>query len=290
MARFQEVATDVFVGRYPQWDVNVGVALGGAGALVVDTRAGLRQGREALADLRPLLGSRPVVAVATTHVHFDHSFGAAAFEPVAVYAHETVVDTLPVHADRIRALVREEIALGESVVDGQSYSVDDLSDLLDTPLRLPDVTFERSAVLDLGDRLVRLSFAGRGHTDGDIAVHVEDAGITFLGDLVEESEAPSFGADCFPLDWAATLGRHLEEIPAEGVVVPGHGRPVDVEFVVAQRESLASVASDITEAHAAGLTAAAAAAGCARRLPFPVASLTVAFERGYAAVAATDPR
>ena len=56
---FVEVADRVFVARYPQWDVNVGLVVGSAGALVVDTRSSTVQGHEVVADVALLgLGSR----------------------------------------------------------------------------------------------------------------------------------------------------------------------------------------------------------------------------------------
>ncbi|CCH75863.1 Beta-lactamase domain protein [Nostocoides japonicum T1-X7] len=286
MTRFVEVGEDVYVGRYPQWDVNVGVVVGSSGALVVDTRASLRQGREALDDLRPVLRDRRVVAVAATHVHFDHTFGAGAFDPVTVYAHDAVGVSLPAHRDSIREQVRAELTNGPSAVEGESYSADDLSDLLRTPLRMPDVTFARSAVLDLGSRMVTLSYAGRGHTDGDIAVQVGDAGVVFLGDLVEESASPSFGSDSHLLEWAATLTAHLADLPGDTSVVPGHGIPVDVSFVAAQRDSIAEMATAITAAFAAGLALPDARAAARGIVPFPDAVVDVAVGRGYAALSA----
>ena len=48
------MADRVFVARYPQWDVNVGLVLGRDGAVVVDTRASSLQGFEVLDDIRRL--------------------------------------------------------------------------------------------------------------------------------------------------------------------------------------------------------------------------------------------
>ena len=284
MSRFVEVGPDVHVGRYPQWDVNVGVVVGSAGALVVDTRGTLRQGREARDELRPLLRGRPVVAVAATHVHFDHTFGAGAFDPVTVYAHAAVAVALPTHRDSLLEVVRTELAGDPGAFDAESYSADDLRDLLDTPLRMPDVTFPSTFTLDLGDRLVRLAHAGRGHTDGDIAVHVPDASVTFLGDLVEESAAPSFGSDCWPLDWAPTLDRHLADLAPGAVVVPGHGVPVDADFVAAQRDAIATLVRRIDGAHAYGLSHGEAALEVGDDLPFAPAAVAMAAERAYDAL------
>src|SRR3954449_3624139 len=76
---FVEVADRVFVARYPQWDVNVGLVLGRDGAVGVGTRASDVQGSQVLDDVRRLGGDITVQHVVNTHVHFDHTFGNHAF-------------------------------------------------------------------------------------------------------------------------------------------------------------------------------------------------------------------
>ena len=96
-------------------------------------------------------------------------------------------------------------------------------------------------MLDVGGREVVLRFLGRGHTDHDLVVEVEDGSdgtVVFAGDLVEEGAPPAF-EDAFPADWPATLGR--VHALARGPVVPGHGAVVDAAFVGAQREELLAV-------------------------------------------------
>ena len=67
------------------------------------------------------------------------------------------------------------------------------------------------------------------------------------GDLVEESATPSYGEDCFPLDWPHALDLTLELIGPATVVVPGHGAPVDREFVWGQRSAIGVVAQTIRD-------------------------------------------
>ena len=69
------------------------------------------------------------------------------------------------------------------------------------PDRAADHTFSSVRSIDLGDRVVELVHPGRGHTGGDLVVRVPDADVLLAGDLVEESAPPSYGPDCFPLDW-----------------------------------------------------------------------------------------
>jgi glyoxylase-like metal-dependent hydrolase (beta-lactamase superfamily II) len=275
---FVEVADRVFHARYRQWDVGVGLVVGSGGALVVDTRAATAQGREVLDDVRRMGLGVDVTTVVNTHVHFDHTFGNPAFERATVIAHERVAATFRADAERVKRLVRDDL---EAAPD-YGYTVHDLHDLLDTNPRGPDVTVDERHSVDLGDRVIELAFAGRGHTDGDIRITVPDARVVFLGDLVEESAPPSLGGDSWPLDWAATLDGHLAAVGPDVLVVPGHGRPVDLAFVGRQRDELAAVAAVIRDRHAAGIPLLQARQEPDGRLPYPLDGLADAFTRGYA--------
>lgn len=275
---FVEVADGVFHARYRQWDVGVGLVVGSTGALVVDTRAAAAQGRQVLEDVRRMGLGVDVTTVVNTHVHFDHTFGNQAFERATVVSHERVAATFVADAERVKRLVRNDLTDAPE----HGYTVQDLSDLLDTEPRGPDATFTTTAEVDLGDRVVELAFAGRGHTDGDIRIAVPAAGVVFLGDLVEESAPPSLGADSWPLDWAATLDRHLAAVGPDVLVLPGHGRPVDASFVRRQRDELAAVAAVIRDRHAGGIPLLQAQQEPDGRLPYPLDWLANAFTRGYA--------
>jgi len=216
--------------------------------------------------------------VVNTHVHYDHTFGNRAFDAATIHAHERVGQTFDADAERLKDRFRADPQPGPEA----SYSAEDVRDLLDTVPRGPDVTFATTASVDLGDRVVHLAHAGRGHTDGDIRIWVPDAGVVFLGDLIEESADPSLGSDSWPLDWAATLDRHLSAVAPEAVVVPSHGTLVDTAFVARQRDEMAALAEVIRERHAAGVPLAAAQAEPDVRLPYPLPWLADAFARGYA--------
>jgi glyoxylase-like metal-dependent hydrolase (beta-lactamase superfamily II) len=283
---FVEIADRVFVARYRQWDVTVGLVLGRDGAVVVDTRASAGQGSQVLDDARALGRDIRVTHVVNTHVHFDHTFGNVAFDDAVVHAHDNVGRTLSAEADRVRAALRED----PRGAPDYGYTDDDAADVLATPVRAPDRTFGTSATIDLGDRAVTMAYAGRGHTDGDIAVHVPDTDVLFLGDLVEESADPSFGHDSWPLEWGDTLAAHSVWLEESTVVVPGHGRAVGADFVAQQLASIAQVGDLIRKSHAAGLDADTALAELGDALPYPAATLATAFRRGWSHLGAQGAR
>jgi glyoxylase-like metal-dependent hydrolase (beta-lactamase superfamily II) len=275
---FVEIGDRVFLARYPQWDVSVGLVVGRERALVVDTRGTEIQGCEAVEDVARLALPVPVTVVVNTHVHYDHTFGNRAFAGATIHAHERVGETFDADAERLKDRFRADPEPGPDA----SYSAEDVRDLLATVPRGPDVTFAAAASVDLGDRVIHLAHAGRGHTDGDIRIWVPDAGVVFLGDLIEESADPSLGSDSWPLDWAATLDRHLGAVPPDAVVVPSHGTLVDTAFVARQRDEMSALADVIRERHDAGVPLAQAQHEPDARLPYPLPWLADAFARGYA--------
>ena len=281
-AGFVEVADRVFVARYPQWDVNVGLVLGRDGAVVVDTRASDIEGTEVLDDVHRLGRDLTVRHVVNTHVHFDHTFGNLAFDVATIHAHDNVGRSYIADAERIKAAFRADPGDGPEM----GYTAKDAAEVMATQVRGPDRTFATSATIDLGDRVITMTYAGRGHTDGDVAVFVPDTDAMFLGDLIEESAPPSFGGDSWPLDWADTLTSHLVWLADATVVVPGHGLPVDTAFVTRQRDEVAVVGDVIRERQSAGVWLKDALAEPDPRLPYPVERLQHAFRRGYEQLAA----
>jgi len=266
-AEWLEVGDRCFVRRYEYLDVSCSLVLGEVGALVVDTRASLEQGRELAEQVRELT-TLPVSAVVNTHVHFDHLFGNGAFAGVPVIAHESVPVELPAHGARIQRAYETEL------------DDPDREATLATVVVPPDVTFSSVWAVDLGDRHVELAHLGRGHTAGDIVVRVPDADVVCAGDLVEESAHPSYGSDCYPLEWASTLESVSELLGPTTVIVPGHGRAVDKEFVLQQRLDVVDVAEQIREFAAAG----ASVDDAVRRgsWPYPRDDLRDAVTRGFA--------
>lgn len=245
MAGFQssisQVRDRVLIARDDWFDVNLTVVVGREGTVLVDTGA-------SSTAITPLLEQwtdrslPPVVAVVNTHAHFDHVLGnqavLEAFPEALVWAHEDA-DLVGVH-DEARAWFA-------------AHPDDRRGEVFSTPVRLPDRTVSSVAVLDLGDRVVELLHPGPGHTGGDLVVHVPDADLLVLGDLVEESAPPAWGPDSHPLAWPASLDLVLGLMGPDTLAVPGHGAPVSRDFVSTQQGQIAAVAQQVADLAAAGV-------------------------------------
>ena len=278
--RFTEIAHDVWVARYEWFDVNVTVIRGSAGLLVVDTHASAEAAKEVIDDVRTLsrrVGAGDVVAVVNTHEHFDHTFGNGAFRaaygPIPVHAHEVAAANTVAAGERIKAVYDEPDNLEDPHRD----------EVQATEVVPAETTFSSAVALDLGDRMVELVHPGRGHTSGDLVVRVPDVDVLLAGDLVEESQVrqgvPGFGGDCYPMEWPLSLDIVLGLLTSGSVVVPGHGAPVDRDFVETQRNEIGIVAETIRDLSTRGIPVAEALD--AAEWPFPRDYLADAVRRGY---------
>ena len=221
-----ELADGVLVRRYVELDLSVGLVIGSQGCLVVDTRSDPDQGAELRAAVREI--TRRPCTVALTHAHFDHCLGTIAFLPAAVWAHHRC---------------RDDLARGGAVQHAEAVAWSRAQGLPDpqlVPPVVPDHPVSDDVEVGLGDRRVLLSHPGRGHTNHDLVVWSPDTGVLFAGDLVEQGADPDF-TDAYPLDWPTAVSALLRLEPR--IVVPGHGNPVDAQFVTTQRDDLTALAN-----------------------------------------------
>lgn len=206
--------------------VNAGIVVGDDGVAIIDTGTTEADAREILAAVATLT-DRPVRYVINTHHHGDHSFGNWWFLPAIIVAHDRcrlrlLGDAGTQHRDMIAQLVPMAREAIEAV-----------------PVVAPNVTFEDSLRLHLGEHTLDLAYFGRAHTDNDIAISV-GSDVVFAGDLIEEA-GPPVAFEAFTADWGPTL-RRLAAVEAS-TFLPGHGHAVDRAFVEGQAAAFEGVAA-----------------------------------------------
>jgi glyoxylase-like metal-dependent hydrolase (beta-lactamase superfamily II) len=263
--RWLELGDGVLVRRYAELDLSVGLVLGDGGCLVVDTRGDLVQGAELAAAVREVTSAPWTVAL--THAHYDHCFGTAPFLPCDVWAHELC------GVDLVATGVPQRDAVAEAFrAHGRQGAADRIAAV--EPV-LPTRLVTDRAELSIGGRRVVLAHFGPAHTDHDLVVQVPDAGVVFAGDLVEQGAPPAF-EDAFPLAWPTAVDGILDLAPR--IVSPGHGEPVDADFVAAQRAELAVLARLCAEIASDRRSVADAL----RHSPYPLDVLRTAADRSRA--------
>jgi hypothetical protein len=101
--------------------------------------------------------------------------------------------------------------------------------------------------------------------------------------------APTYGQDCWPLAWPASLDLVLQLLgdgpgDAPALAIPGHGDPLTRDAVVEQRDGVATVAEAVRELAGRGVPEdrAPGQGEAEGGWPWPVERLTEAVRRGYA--------
>ena len=260
---WKEVADRVYVRRYSDFNVTIGLVVGDVDSLVVDTRGSERQGRELMDEIRWLTPT--TIRVVNTHHHYDHAFGNFAFVPAEIWGHE-----------RCATRLREDSRTAQFALAAAMPEV--APEFVESRITPPDKTFRDTVELELGDRQVTLAHFGRGHTDNDVAVIVPDVQVVFAGDLIEQGGPPSF-EDSYPMDWPGTVDRMLEMV--HGPVVPGHGDVVGRSFVEGQLADLSALAQLARRVRFDGGSVNDALPLC----PFPSQAARVAMVRAFAQLA-----
>lgn len=244
MGSWIELAVGVYLRSDDDYSVNTGLVVGTRRAAVIDTGSGPRQGGRILTAVREIT-AMPLIVV-NTHAHFDHFFGNAVFAAggtTEFWAHRAAAAQIFASGDSQRPAAADT----EPEMAGRAGSTTEII----VPTRLVDAA---PVDVDLGGREIELFRLGRGHTGGDLLAGA--SGILFAGDLIEEGADPAF-EDAFPEEWIGTLESMARLADRYHAYVPGHGSPMNVDFVIAQRETMrAAVRQGVQALREAGTDAA----------------------------------
>lgn len=247
---------------------------------VVDTTLTPGTAREELAALRKLT-SKPVKYVINTHWHDDHIMGNQvyrdAFPGVEFIAHAATRHYLPTTGLSNRkgamseqgypgfiAFLKQQLQENKSGFGGPLDEEEQKTIQSDIKIAerymaenpgaeivLPTITLEDRLTFHRGNRIIDIRFLGRGHTSGDIVVHLPKEGIVIAGDLVIWPVPYVGNPQSHPGDWSSTLERLIALKPT--AVVPGHG-PVlhDVSYINLMARLFASMKQQVEAAVARG--------------------------------------
>jgi cyclase len=219
---------------------NATIVEGDRDVLVVDSHVS-PGGAWALQEELKAITPKPIRWVVNSHYHFDHSHGNQIYGPeVQIIGHDftraqmvagksqdspareffvggvpNTIKTLEGRLaaatdDKIRAQIQDQLAIQRNHLEGTNA-------VKPTP---PTLTLSQSMTLYLGAREVRLLFLGRGHTAGDVVVHLPKERIVATGDLL--INGTSYMGDAFVTDWIQTM-ETLKQVDFD-TILPGHGR------------------------------------------------------------------
>jgi glyoxylase-like metal-dependent hydrolase (beta-lactamase superfamily II) len=157
-----------------------------------------------------------------THHHWDHVYGACAFD-VPVVAHRLCREILLEEAGKpwSSAYLQDEIRTNPQLK--VSYETRDrlIEDWETFRIVVPEIVFEDSMVIELGEMKVVLEHVGGEHAQDSIVVKVPQAGVIFLGDCYYPPPLHLRKPDA---DISIPMLASLED-GAYGLYVEGHGEP-----------------------------------------------------------------
>ena len=241
---FTEVVDGVYcasgTGNLPAW-CNAAIIINESDVVIVDTHVSPAAAAALLEELKEIT-QKPVRYVINTHFHFDHVFGNQIYpDDVEIIGHEFTRDAIasggsnsgraydwyigriPSQIASLREKLdsvsdpEERTELEQSVANQENF----LASVSVVEPTAPNISFSQHLTLYRGEREIRLLFLGRGHTGGDVVVHLPREGILITGDLIYESLS-YMGNGYFP-EWVETL-EHLKSLEFDWII-PGHGQP-----------------------------------------------------------------
>ncbi len=204
---------------------NPSIVFTSVGAVFIDTAQWL----STLLDMIEFAEKRgPIKYLINTEPHIDHIFGNHWFtNKCPVISHERIEETF---------------FLVPGTMDGYDYSVDvltrqDLEGLKKMPSRaeyivnLPQITFSQKMTMKVGEHTFRL-YHTPGHADAQIAVHVPEERVLFVGDTIFSGcQTWLHSANIDELISSLKFLYTLEDVDR---IVPGHGPVVGKEYIQKQ--------------------------------------------------------
>jgi glyoxylase-like metal-dependent hydrolase (beta-lactamase superfamily II) len=227
----------------------LGAVHGDLGTLIVEGGASLAHLGAFAAELAAR-GRPPVVAIALTHWHWDHSFGSAAIA-APVIAHRDTAAALAVQAgyDWSDEALDERVRAGREIPFCAEMIKLALPDRSDLRIVIPTDTFAERRVVDLGGTRAVLHHVGGDHAADSCVVHVPGDDALFLGDcLYQRLHAPE------PLLTIAGVRALLDALAPFAVAAAIEGHEDDVAGAGAYASRLATLrdAAELVEAFGPG--------------------------------------
>jgi len=154
------------------------------------------------------INEQPIKFVVMSHYHADHIYGLQVFKEAGahIFAPEGSVDYIHSEAAANR-LEERQLSLSPWVND-------------DTEIIVPDTIIGGRHQFKLGGLDFSINYLGKAHSDGDLAMLVEQDKVLFSGHIIFEGSTPFVG-NADTKHWLKTL----TELETRGLaaLIPGHG-------------------------------------------------------------------
>jgi cyclase len=226
---------------------NAGLITGRKEAMLIDTLFDVPLTREMVDGFRSLSNVKEVQTVFNTHANGDHWFGNQIFVGSEIIASSATADEMA-HDDpnRLLTLMEQPGPLGRFAKD--IFRPFNFKSILPTR---PTRTFEKELTVDVGGVEVLLLNLGPAHTAGDSIAFVPEEGVLYAGDLLFVGGTPISWAGPIT-NWVAACDYMISLKP--DLVVPGHGRIIDVGGIREVRDYLSWIYDEASDRFRRGMT------------------------------------
>lgn len=237
-----------------------GIIVGTRASLVVDTMLNKRLAETVLKEVRKLTKGAPTYALNTSY-HGDHSYGNMYFpKSTVIIQHEETKKYISTKFEDDTKFMIGAFGKGRGIEQIKP--------------RTGDVLVPKGGMMqvDLGGRVVEIRDFGFAQTGGDLWVWVPDAKVIFAGNpVVTEKPGIPWLLDGRVEETLASLKKVRDFLPADALIVPGHGRPMAKSGLDWHIGYLTALRDETKAAIAKGATAEQA-----------VSQVTVSSYQGYA--------
>jgi cyclase len=206
---------------------NMLVLDGPDGVLVIDT--GYRRTAEKLKSAIDTIGKGKKISVINTHQHHDHIGGNGIADDQ---------DDIICSANLKQLVSRGILEKSPGALKGVSGK-----------------RYEGGYLLPFNGRKIRLIPLPGTHTEDDMAVHLEDAGIVHLGDLLISQSVPSLTRGAKIIEYLAVLDKVIDIFDGRTIFVGGHGRNLSKKELMEYRSMLQQTIDIVTGGMKAGKSA-----------------------------------
>ncbi len=237
---------------------NIGFFVGPDAVLVIDSQfKDIAPG--IVAEIKKV-SDKPIKFLLNTHHHGDHVGGNEVFKQFAmIIAHDNVRTRMLASPADIQ---RDYPAMLESAKKaGNEQSVKMLSEQIEWAKKVrveeiaaPIMTFDSELKIHMGDETIQVWHLPPAHTDGDSVIYFEKAKVLHMGDDLFNSVIPFIDVKSggSVRGYLAALDKVLAKVPADAIVIPGHGEVTDVAGIKIFRQYIADVMDAAQKAKAAG--------------------------------------
>jgi glyoxylase-like metal-dependent hydrolase (beta-lactamase superfamily II) len=194
---------------------NVNAIVTDSGVALIDTK--FEMDFDTIMEQLRTITDQPVEFVINTHLHGDHTGGNVQMQAMQA---------------KIIASANARRIMSETRDAG-----------------LADITFDEHMRLHLGDMAIDLYYFGRGHTDGDVYIHLPEDGILFTGDQFalwgEYDAVIDYASGGSAREWPRTLEKALQL--DFDTVLPGHSGVTDRAMMEGYRDYLVRIRDTVQE-------------------------------------------